>query len=145
MAVGSDHAGRALRQGLGVALRKLGYAVVDLGSHDDAPADYVVCARAVCRAILAGDCEMGVLCCGTGVGVSMAANRDVGIRAALCHDSYTAAMARAHNDANVLCLGQRVVGPGAAEHILHSFFSTPFAGGRHQRRVDQLGQAWEHP
>ena len=141
--MGSDHAGRALREGLAHALGELGHEVVDLGCHADEPVDYARVAQAVCRHILGGQSAMGVLCCGTGLGVSIAANRSPGIRAALCHDSYTATMARAHNDANVLCLGQRVVGPGAADHILRIFFRTAFVGGRHQRRVDQLGQAWE--
>lgn len=142
--MGSDHAGRTLRQTLASQLRDMGHTVADLGTHSDAAVDYALCARQVANAVISGQCELAVLCCGTGIGVSIAANRHPGVRAALCHDTFSAKMARAHNDANILCLGQRVIGPGLAGEILNAFLTTPFAGGRHQRRVDQLALPWEH-
>jgi ribose 5-phosphate isomerase B len=95
----------------------------------------------VAEKVASGEAEFGVLVCGTGIGMSLAANRHPGVRAALCHDAYTADMARRHNDANVLCVGARVVGPGVAEQILDVFFGTEFEGGRHGRRVDKIERA----
>ena len=107
----------------------------DLGPTDDAPVDYPSFAHRLAAEILSGRADRGVLICGTGIGMSMAANRHAGIRAAVCHDAYTAEMARRHNDANVLCMGGRVVGAGVAAQIVEVFLGTAFEGGRHRRRV----------
>lgn len=135
---GSDHAGLALKLHLVAWLREHGHEVDDLGTHDDASTDYPDWAARVTDGVLAEPGSFGLLVCGTGVGMSIAANRRVGIRAALCTDSFTARMTRAHNDANVLCLGSRVVGVGLAEDILAAFVSGSFEGGRHAGRVAKL-------
>jgi len=134
----SDHAGLSLKRHLVAHLEGRGLECLDLGVHDDAPADYPDLAHALARRIAGGEAAAGVLICGTGLGMSMAANRHRGIRAALCHDPFTAEMARRHNDANVLCLGGRVLDPEVAERFVEIFLATPFAGGRHQRRVDKI-------
>jgi ribose 5-phosphate isomerase B len=137
----SDHAAVDLKDHLAARLRDAGRTVEDLGAHDTTSVDYPDFAHAVAERVASGEAEFGVLVCGTGIGMSMAANRHRGIRAALCHDAYTADMARRHNDANVLCVGARVVGLGVAEQILDVFFSTVFEGGRHGRRVDKIESA----
>jgi ribose 5-phosphate isomerase B len=138
--VGADHAGRALKQHLAQQLRSLGDEVEDLGTHDDASVDYPDFGAAVGRAVAASDGQArGLVVCGSGIGISIAANKVAGVRAALVHDSYTAEMARAHNDANVIALGSRVVGQGVAEEALRRFRDTEFAGGRHGARVAKLG------
>jgi len=131
----SDHAGLGLKAEIVRLLEARGEAYNDLGPSGDASVDYPVFAHLLSREILAGRADRGVLICGTGIGMSMAANRHAGIRAALCHDAYTAEMARRHNDANVLCMGGRVVGAGVALQIVEVFLGTGFEGGRHQRRV----------
>jgi ribose 5-phosphate isomerase B len=131
----SDHAGIALKAGIVRLLEARGTAFRDLGPADDASVDYPHFAHLLAREILSGRADRGVLICGTGIGMSMAANRHGGIRAAVCHDAYTAEMARRHNDANVLCMGGRVVGAGVALQIVEVFLRTAFEGGRHQRRV----------
>ena len=131
----SDHAGVGLKAEIVRLLEARGEAYNDLGPSDDASVDYPNFAHLLAREILAGRADRGVLICGTGIGMSMAANRHPGIRAAVCHDAYTAEMARRHNDANVLCMGGRVVGAGVALQILEVFLKTGFEGGRHQRRV----------
>jgi ribose 5-phosphate isomerase B len=131
----SDHAGVGLKAEIVRLLKARGEAYNDLGPSGDASVDYPVFAHLLSREILAGRADRGVLICGTGIGMSMAANRHAGIRAALCHDAYTAEMARRHNDANVLCMGGRVVGAGVALQIVEVFLGTGFEGGRHQRRV----------
>ena len=138
--VGSDHAAVELRRGLVAWLQQHGHEVVsELGpASEQDKADYPQIAIDVCSEVLAEPGSFGLLVCGTGQGVAMAANRHRGIRAAVCCDEYTAKMARAHNDANVLCMGARVVGPGKAESILEAFFGATFEGGRHQRRVDLI-------
>ena len=138
LVLGSDHAGRPLRLHLAVYLRERAHAVEDVGCPDASSVDYPAYAEAVGRKVLAGEATLGLLVCGTGLGVSMAANRLRGIRAALCSEPYVAQLARSHNDANVLCLGGRVVGPGLAEAIVEAFLATPFAGGRHAARLAQL-------
>lgn len=138
--VGSDHAAVALRQQLVRWLTEHDHEVVlDAGpiSGDDR-VDYPDVAAQVADGVLGDPGSFGLLVCGTGQGVAMAANRHRGIRAAVCCDEYTARMARGHNDANVLCVGARVVGPGKAESILQAFCATSFEGGRHQRRVDKI-------
>jgi ribose 5-phosphate isomerase B len=131
----SDHAGVALKAEIVRLLEARGTAFRDLGPADDASVDYPHFAHLLAREILSGRADRGVLICGTGIGMSMAANRHGGIRAAVCHDAYTAEMARRHNDANVLCMGGRVVGAGVALQIVEVFLKTSFEGGRHQRRV----------
>lgn len=135
--VGSDHAGLDLkRELLGVAA-ELGYEVVDLGTHTSDSTDYPDYAHQVSNAVARGE-GLGLLVCGTGIGMSMAANRHRGVRAALCGDVFSASMARKHNDANVICIGARVVGTGLAAEILKAFLSAEFEGGRHQRRVQKI-------
>jgi ribose 5-phosphate isomerase B len=135
IAIGSDHAGFELKEQLAARLRAAGHDVLDCGTQSPEPADYPVYARAVARAVAGGEAGAGVLVCGTGIGVSIAANRVRGVRAARCLSEYDARMARRHNDANVLCLGSRVTGSGLAEAILDAFLDAGFEGGRHARRV----------
>jgi ribose 5-phosphate isomerase B len=137
-ALASDHAGFELKETVEQWLRARGLDVTDLGPHDAARTDYPDWGRALGAAVARGDYDRGVLVCGSGVGISIAANRYPGVRCALCADPYTARMSRAHNDANVLALGARVVGPGLAEEILEAFVATPFEGGRHAERVAKL-------
>ena len=136
--IASDHAGYRLKLELVKALETAGHPVEDLGTHDEGSADYPDFAHLLCAAIVEGRFSRGVLVCGTGLGMSMAANRHSGIRAAVCTGTYAARMTRAHNDANVLCLGSRIVGPGVAEDILETFLATEFEGGRHSRRVGKI-------
>jgi len=136
---GSDHAGLALKRHLVAALRELGDEVVDVGTTDEASVDYPEYGAEVARRVAADLNARGLVVCGTGIGISIAANKVPGARAALVHDSFTAEMARSHNDANIIALGARVVGQGVAESALSTFRRTAFEGGRHQRRVDQLG------
>ncbi len=134
----SDHAGLALKE---VAARRLcsrKIDVDDLGTHAGEPVDYPDVAEVAARVVARGEADAGVLVCGTGIGVSIAANKIPGIRAAVCRSGYEARMARLHNDANVLCLGERVTGPGLVEDILDAWLDTSFEGGRHQRRVDKI-------
>lgn len=138
IAMGSDHAGFALKEELKQALVERGYDVNDVGTHDGQRVDYPDFAHPVARAVVAAEANLGVLVCGTGVGMSIAANRHKGVRAAVVSDTYSAHMARAHNDANVLCIGSRVVGPGLALDILEAFLETAFEGGRHERRVEKI-------
>lgn len=138
IAIGSDHAGYHLKAELADALRQDGYDVDDFGTHSTESCDYPDTAKAVAEAVSQGRCDLGVLICGTGIGVSIAANKVPGVRAAVCSETFSARMARAHNDANVICLGARVVGPGLALDIVRAFLSSQFEGGRHQRRVEKL-------
>lgn len=136
--VACDHAGLALKQEIVEALREMGREVEDLGTHDTTSVDYPDFAHRASSLVAAGKHELGVLICGSGVGMAIAANKVAGIRAVVCSEPYSAAMARRHNDANVLCMGARVVGPGLAREILDAFVRQQFEGGRHQRRVDKL-------
>lgn len=138
VAVGADHAGFELKSALVGELDRLGYAVLDVGTSNEESVDYPDFAAAVVRAMKDGRARWGVLVCGTGIGMSIAANRHAGIRAALCHDEETARLARQHNDANVLVLGGRLIDPACAEACLRVFFETPFVAGRHTRRVAKL-------
>ena len=135
----SDHAGFDLKADIGQALKERGLDALDLGPGDRQSVDYPDMAGTLVQALLAGQAGRGILICGTGIGIGIAANRHKGIRAATCHDVTTARLARAHNDANVLCLGARVVGLQVALDCIHAFLDTAFEGGRHQRRVDKLG------
>lgn len=143
IALGSDHAGRELRRAIGEHLLKLGHEVQDVGCEGSAAVDYPDYAQKVCALVKDNSCETGILVCGTGLGVSMAANSIVGIRAALCTNEFTARMARSHNDANILCLGERVIGMGVAHSVLEAFLNTAFAGGRHQARLEKLHRLHE--
>ena len=137
---GSDHAGLALKQELTKVATELGYEVRDIGTHTTDSTDYPDYAHRVASAVAAGE-GLGLLVCGTGIGMSMSANRHRGVRAALCGDVFSASMARRHNDANVLCVGARVVGPGLAAEILKAFLGASFEGGRHERRVSKIDHA----
>ncbi|MEW6265519.1 MAG: ribose 5-phosphate isomerase B [Thermodesulfobacteriota bacterium] len=136
--LGSDHAGFELKAAVKAHLEKRGLAVTDAGTHSTERCDFPVYALKVARAVAAGEFERGILICGTGLGMSMAANRVPGARAALCTTEYQARMSRAHNNANLLCLGQRVIGQGLALAILDVWLETPFEGGRYQQRLDSM-------
>lgn len=136
--VTSDHAGSDLRANLMAYLRELGVASEDWGPGAGASADYPDAAAQAAHAVAQGQFRFGLLICGSGIGMSIAANKVAGIRAALCTSEYEGRMARAHNDANVLCLGQRVVGPGLARAILEAFLTQPFDAGRHVARVQKI-------
>ncbi len=138
IAIGSDHAGFPLKQVVKLWLEEHGYEVDDLGTYDTKSVDYPDYAAAVAHAVAEGKADRGILICGTGIGMSMSANKVPGIRAALCTDVYTARMSRRHNDANVLCMGARVIGPGVAESIVEAWLSEEFEGGRHARRVGKI-------
>ena len=142
VALGADHAGVALKAALRAALEGAGHPTLDLGTDGEASVDYPDFADAVCAAVLDGRARFGVLVCGTGIGISMAANRHPGIRCALVHDVTGARLAREHNDANVIALGARVIGPQVATDALAAFLDTPFGGGRHERRVRKLTPDW---
>lgn len=138
VALASDHAGVALKDGLKALLEQLKISTTDLGTNGPASVDYPDFAHTLAKGIAQKKFDAGILVCGTGIGMSIAANRHPEIRAALCTDPYCARMTRLHNDANVLCLGARVVGPGMAEEIVTAFFTTSFEGGRHAGRVAKL-------
>jgi ribose 5-phosphate isomerase B len=138
VAIGSDHAGFAMKQHLVGRLAEWGHEVVDLGTDSEEAVDYPAYCAAAARAVVRGDADRGIVLGGSGQGEQLAANAVLGARAALCNDLYTARMSRLHNDANVLAMGGRVVGTGLADEIVQLWLATPFEGGRHQRRVDQL-------
>lgn len=137
-AIGSDHGGYALKQEIMKHLSERGIAYRDYGTYSDESCDYPDYGEAVGRAVASGECERGIVVCGTGIGISIAANKVRGVRCALCGDCFSAQMAREHNDANVLALGARVLGPGLALKIVDTFLDSSFAGGRHERRVAKL-------
>ena len=132
IALGSDHAGLPLKREI-IALEDRDY-----GTYTEDSCDYAVFAQRAAKAVASGECERGILCCGTGIGISIAANKVPGIRCAACSDCYSAKMTRKHNDANMLAMGARVVGGELGQMIAEIFLTTDFEGGRHQRRVDQL-------
>ena len=138
IAIGADHGGYALKEEIRAHLDEQGVAYKDFGTYEGKSCDYPDIAAAVTGAINAGECERGILICGTGIGISIAANKVKGIRAALCSDSYSAKYTRLHNDANVLCMGGRVIAGGLACEIVDLFLNTAFEGGRHQRRLDKI-------
>lgn len=140
MAVGADHAGFALKQDLVLHIEELGHEVEDLGTDSEEPADYPPICAAVARAVRDGRADRGVVLGGSGQGEQIAANKVRGVRASLCNDLYTARMARRHNDANVLAMGARIVAPTLAKEILEVWLDTEFEGGRHQRRIEQIGE-----
>ena len=138
IAVACDHAGFALKTELCAVLAELGHEVLDLGTNSEASVDYPDFGYAMAKALKDGRAEQGVLVCGSGLGISMAANRYAHVRAALIHDALGARMARQHNDANVICFGGRMIGPETAKDCLKVFLATEFEGGRHGRRVNKL-------
>lgn len=145
VAIGCDHGGIDLKETVIATLREMNIDAEDMGTHDRNSCDYPDFADKVARAVASGQCQQGVLICGTGLGMSIAANKVQGIRAALCNEVFSARMARAHNDANVLCLGARVVGSGVAQEIVRAYFSEPFEGGRHARRVEKIAALDQRP
>lgn len=138
IAIGSDHGGYTLKETIKKYLDEKGVRYRDFGAYSDESCDYPDFGAAVGRAVASGECERGILVCGTGIGISLAANKIKGVRAAVCGDCFSAEMARLHNDANILALGERVTGPGLALKLVDIFLETPFEGGRHQRRVDKI-------
>lgn len=138
VAIGSDHAGTALKQILIEDLHEAGFNVLDMGTCGSESVDYPDFGYAVANAVAGGEAQLGVVVCGSGIGISIAANRNPAIRAALCTNGLMARLARQHNDANVLALGERLTGTDMARDILKEFLATPFDGGRHQRRIDKL-------
>ena len=139
LALSSDHAGYELKRDLAAILGQQGHAVLDLGTNSTAPCDYPDAAESVAQALRNGDAERGIIVCGSGAGVSIAANKFPGIRAAVCHDTYTAHQAVEHDDMNVLCLGARVIGPALGLEIAEAFVKATFSGAdRHQRRLDKV-------
>lgn len=136
--IGCDHAGYELKLKVIDHLKSRGIEVIDVGTHSTNSCDYPNIARAVCKNIQDGVTELGILICGTGIGMSMAANKHRGIRAAACSDTFSARLTRVHNDANVLCFGERVVGMGLAIDLVDNFIDAEFEGGKHQKRVDLI-------
>jgi ribose 5-phosphate isomerase B len=140
IALASDHAAVALKSTLAVWLREAGHEVDDLGPFDGTSVDYPDYGYKLAEAVASGSAERGVALCGSGIGISIAVNRDPAVRCALVAEPLSAALSREHNDANVIAMGARLTGEGMAIACLDAFLSTPFAGGRHQQRVDKLGQ-----
>ena len=138
LVIGSDHGGFSLKEAIKEHLGACGIEVTDMGTHSLDSVDYPDIAVAVAKAVAEGQYERGIIICGTGIGVSIAANKVPGIRAALCHDTFSAQMSREHNDANILTMGERVIGPGLACLIVDTWLKASFAGGRHARRVEKL-------
>ena len=139
LAIGSDHGGFALKQAIAKHLESRGLEYRDYGTYSEASCDYPDFGRAVAEAVAAGEAEYGIIICGTGIGISITANKVPGIRAALCGDCFSAEATRSHNDANVLALGARVVGEGLALKIVDTFLDTPFSGDeRHKRRISMI-------
>src|SRR5690554_3549597 len=138
VAIGADHAGVDLKAHLVKELARLGHEVDDVGTHSSESVDYPPICAEVGRRVARGDADRGIVLGGSGQGEQIAANKVHGVRAALCNDLYTARMSRLHNDANVLAIGGRIVAPGLADEIVELWLATPFEGGRHQRRVDQI-------
>ena len=146
IALASDHTGAALKKEIIGYLEKRGLDYNDLGAYNDISVDYPDYARLAADAVLSGGCARGVIICGTGIGISISANRIPGIRAALCHDVYSARCSRAHNDANLLALGSRVVGVGLALEIVGAYLDTEFSGEeRHKRRIEKIENITRSP
>ena len=138
LVIGCDHAAPELKAIVRDHLIERGFDVVDVGTHTTDSCNYPDYAHALCEKIQSGECELGILICGTGIGMSMAANKHKGIRAACCSDTFSARLTRLHNDANVLCFGARVVGMGLAFDLVDNFIDADFEGGKHQTRVDMI-------
>lgn len=140
IAIGSDHGGYNLKEEIKKMLTEQNVEFRDFGTHSAESIDYPEVSQKVGQAVVAGECTRGIIICGTGIGVCIAANKLKGIRAALCHDVFSAQMSREHNDANILTMGERVIGPGLAGMIVKTWLTTEFAGGRHGRRVDKISK-----
>ncbi len=138
LAVGSDHAGYRLKEAVLLWLREMGHEALDKGTGSDASVDYPDFAEAVCEAVTGGEADLGILVCGTGLGMAITANKVAGIRAVTCSDPFSARCSREHNDANVLCIGERVIGFGVAREVVEAFLNASFAGGRHVGRVNKI-------
>ena len=138
IALGCDHGGYNLISAIKKYLDEKGIEYKEFGTFSDDSVDYPIYAYKVAKAVTEGDCELGILCCGTGIGISMAANKVNGVRAAVVNNEFGAEMTRRHNHANILCMGGRVVGPGLACDMVDLFLDTPFEGGRHQKRIDMI-------
>jgi len=138
VAIASDHAGFRLKEEVAALLRETGIEYRDFGTFSEEAVDYPDLALVVAEAVRSGDFDRGVLCCGTGIGVAICANKVPGIRAALCHDTFSARAAREHNCANILTMGQRVIGPGLAREIVSTWLQAEFQGGRHARRIEKI-------
>jgi len=136
--IATDHAGYALKEFTKNYVQELGHEIIDLGPDSADRVDYPDYAKKCANKVIEDKGSFGILICGTGIGISIAANKVAGIRAALCHDAYTASATRAHNDANILCFGERVVGKGVIESMIDAFCTTEFEGGRHAGRVDKI-------
>ena len=136
--LGSDHASFSLKETIKEHLSSQGWEVIDCGTDSEESVDYPDFGEKVARAICDGICEKGILVCSTGIGISIAANKLPGIRAAVCHDLFTAQASREHNDANILAMGARVLAPSLALEMVDTWLATPFSGGRHQRRIDKI-------
>lgn len=143
IAIGADHAGYDLKQELVAFLRELGHEVEDVGTHDRESCDYPDFAREVALRVARGAADRGILICGTGIGMAIAANKVPGVRAAVCHEPLSARLTRLDNDSNVLCLGGRLVGPVMAREVVRVWLETEFAGGRHARRVAKIRELEE--
>lgn len=140
VALGCDHAGYSLKEVVAGYLARAGHEVLDEGTYSEESCDYPDFAEAVALRVASGEAERGVIICATGIGMAMTANKVPGVRAAVCNDLYTARYSRLHNDANVLTIGSRVIGPGVAEGIVRIWLETPFEGGRHARRLGKLDE-----
>ena len=141
IALGSDHGGFELKGQIKSVIQHLGHEIKDVGCYSTESVNYPEIGRIVVGLVASGKYERGILICGTGIGMSIMANRNFGVRAALCHELYTARLSREHNDANILCMGGRVLGPAIAEEIVKIWLSTPFAGGRHACRLAMIDQS----
>lgn len=138
ISLGCDHGGYALKEHIKAYLESKGHEVVDCGTYSTDSCDYPIFGEAAARKVQSGECERGIVICGTGIGISISANKVRGIRCALCSEPVSAKLTRQHNDANVLAMGARIIGPAMAEEIVHTFLTTEFEGGRHSRRVDLI-------
>ena len=138
IAIGSDHAGFALKQAIIGLLAELGHSYEDFGCYNTSPVDYPDIGRPVAGAVSQGKFDRGILVCASGIGMCIAANKVPGIRAAVCHDTFSARRAREHNDANVLCLGECVIGQGVMREVVATYLSAEFVGGRHARRLEKI-------
>ena len=136
--IGNDHAAVDMKNELVKFITELGHEVVNVGTDDTSSVDYPIFGKEVCKKVLENENSLGIAICGTGIGISIACNKVRGIRAGLCHESFSAMMTRKHNNANVLCIGARVTGIELAKDIVKTFLETYFEGGRHQRRIDML-------
>lgn len=140
IALGCDHGGLEHKNAIGEFLKEAGFEVVDFGIYEQVSVDYPDIAKKVCESIIKGETERGILVCGTGIGMSIAANKYKGIRAAACSEHFSAKYTRLHNNSNVLCLGGRVIGVGTAIELAELFVNTEFEGGRHQNRIDKIAE-----